>query len=70
MCVAIYSVLSCEHCDIDSFQIVDLWARASKSPNKNTAVYFKITNNTGKDIKLVSVTAEEVAGSAVIHQLR
>ena len=62
--------LSSDGCCDDNVKIVvsDPWARIPKSPNKNTAVYFKITNNTGKDITLVAVSASEVTDSAVLHE--
>ena len=66
--VITHSALSCSECYSDDVAVMNAWARIPKSPNKNTAVYFTIINNTGKDISLVSVNAEEVTDHAVIHE--
>ena len=66
--VAIHAAISCDECCGDNVLVANAWARIPKSPSNNTAIYFNITNYTGKDISLVSVNAKEVTDSAVLHE--
>lgn len=48
--------------------VADAWARASMPPNKNSAVYMKINNQTDEDYVLIGASAIDVANNVELHK--
>lgn len=52
----------------ESIEFIKAWARASLSPNNNSAAYLTIKNNTDTDYNLIGASAMDVANNVELHQ--
>lgn len=52
----------------NALEFINPWARASMSPNNNSAVYLVIKNNSNDDYTLTGASAIDVANNVELHQ--
>ena len=53
---------------IDKIQIINPWARASLSPNNNSAAYLTIKNTSNSQYTLIGAGAMRIANNVELHQ--
>ena len=53
---------------IDQIEIVNPWARASLSPNNNSATYLSIKNTSDNQLTLIGAGAMKIANNVELHQ--
>lgn len=53
---------------IDKIEILNPWARASLSPNNNSAAYLTIKNSSDTQVTLISAGAMKIANNVELHQ--
>lgn len=49
-------------------EIVDVWARASMSPNKNSVAYMTINNMTDKEYVMIGASSLDTANNVELHK--